>query len=410
MNDDINMLVPDSWVCSDQTIKVLGVGGGGCNAVDYMYRHKFEGCSFLVCNTDMQALSKCAVPNKIQLGNGLGAGTSASKGRNSAIESLDLIKSKILDGKTNMLFITAGMGGGTGTGATPVIAKMAKDADILTVGVVTLPFKSEGSAVFSRAIDGIHELEMNVDCLILINNEKLYKYYGDELIQNAFPKTDEVLATAVRGIVELIKKHGIINIDFQDLQNMLRNSGMALMGIGVGNGENRIQDAIKKAFDSPLLSDFDLTTAKNVLLNITAGNNEHGLKMNQHEEINKIIAETTGNANKFKSGLHWDDEITDDTIKITAIATGFSFSNLLGQDIDMGTIIQINSDYRCDDEGAIHNESVPSSSYSGHIGFNTSENKARYDYHPEKPPVMLNDDARIIEELETIPAIRRIQK
>ena len=212
MPEDNIIIAPKDWPTADSIIKVLGVGGGGCNAVNYMYNRQIQGCSFVVCNTDAQALGRCNVPLKIQLGLGLGAGTNPTKGRNAALESQDEIASKILDPNTKMLFITAGMGGGTGTGATPVIAKMAKDQGILTVGVVTLPFRNEGREVLARAIDGIHELEKNVDSLIIINNEKLYQYFGDELIQNAFPKADEVLATAVRSIIEIIKKPGYINV------------------------------------------------------------------------------------------------------------------------------------------------------------------------------------------------------
>ena len=199
-----NMVTPSDWVPVDSIIKVIGVGGGGCNAVDYMYRQKIEGCTFIVCNTDSQALDNTDVPVKIQLGTGLGAGCDPTKGRNAALDSQDIIKEKVLE-NTEMLFITAGMGGGTGTGAAPVIASMAKKKGILTVGVVTIPFKNEGGEAMSKAIDGINELEKNVDSLLIINNEKLYDFYGDMLIQDAFPKADEVLATAVRGITEIIE-------------------------------------------------------------------------------------------------------------------------------------------------------------------------------------------------------------
>ena len=201
-------IVDMSWVPENSMIKVIGVGGGGCNAVNYMYKQKIQGCNFIVCNTDSQALQKSEVPTKIQLGEGLGAGTNPTKGRNAALESQDLIAENVLDNGTQMLFITAGMGGGTGTGASPVIAKMAKDRGILTVAVVTLPFKNEGDDFLSKAVDGIHELEKNVDSLLIINNEKLYEHFGNQLVQEAFPRADEVLATAVRGIIEIITKAG----------------------------------------------------------------------------------------------------------------------------------------------------------------------------------------------------------
>ena len=409
MTEDNIMIAPVDWPTSDAIIKVLGVGGGGCNAVHYMYRKNIQGCSFVVCNTDAQALGRSDVPVKVQMGKGLGAGTNPTKGRNAAIESQDEIALKVLDDNTKMLFITAGMGGGTGTGATPVIAKLAKDKGILTVAVVTLPFRNEGREVLSRAVDGIHELEKNVDSLIIINNEKLYEFFGDHLIQDAFPKADEVLATAVRGIIEIIKKPGYINVDFEDIQTMMRGSGMALMGCGTGSGPNRIDDAIKQAFESPLLNDFDLKTAKNVLINITSGNNEKGLTMNDLSQINEKIASYTGGANNFKHGLIWDDDPEiGDTIHITAIATGFRINAVLGPDVDAGTIISIPADYVFDKSGGKSGE-IPLDTTS-HIGFNTAANKSRFKYDPENPPVLLTGEESKLNELEITPAIRRIQK
>ena len=409
MTEDNIMIAPVDWPTSDAIIKVLGVGGGGCNAVNYMYRKNIQGWSFVVCNTDAQALGRSDVPVKVQMGKGLGAGTNPTKGRNAAIESQDEIALKVLDDNTKMLFITAGMGGGTGTGATPVIAKLAKDKGILTVAVVTLPFRNEGREVLSRAVDGIHELEKNVDSLIIINNEKLYEFFGDHLIQDAFPKADEVLATAVRGIIEIIKKPGYINVDFEDIQTMMRGSGMALMGCGTGSGPNRIDDAIKQAFESPLLNDFDLKTAKNVLINITSGNNEKGLTMNDLSQINEKIASYTGGANNFKHGLIWDDDPEiGDTIHITAIATGFRINAVLGPDVDAGTIISIPADYVFDKSGGKSGE-IPLDTTS-HIGFNTAANKSRFKYDPENPPVLLTGEESKLNELEITPAIRRIQK
>lgn len=412
MNDDNILIAPVNWATSDSIIKVMGVGGGGCNAVDYMYRQKIQGCSFVVCNTDAQALARCSVPEKIQLGKGLGAGTNPIKGRNAAIEAQDVIAEKVLDINTKMLFITAGMGGGTGTGATPAIAKLAKDKGILTVGVVTLPFKNEGREVLSRAVDGIHELEKNVDSLIVINNEKLYEHFGNELIQDAFPKADEVLATAVKGIIEIIKKPGYINVDFEDVQTMMRGSGMALMGCGSGSGENRIKDAVKECFESPLLNDFDLKTAKNVLVNITAGNNDKGLKMNELNAINELISEYTGGANNFKHGLIWDaDPEIGDTIKITAIATGFQFNAVLGPQAELGTIIPIDIHYVFDRNGAETFQSEPAAGENAsHIGFNTTNTKTTYNYNPEHKPALLVAEEGEIAKLETTPAIRRSQK
>ncbi len=256
------MVVPSDWAEQNELIKVIGVGGGGVNAVTYMYNQKIQGCTFIVCNTDSQSLEESAVPMKIQLGAGRGAGTDPTKGRNFALEAQDEISTKVLGDKTEMLFITAGMGGGTGTGAAPVIAKMAHDKKILTVAVVTLPSKNDQSGSMTRAIDGIHELQQNVDSLLLINNEKIYEYFGDMLIQEAFPKTDEILATAVRAVVDIISTKGYMNVDFEDVKKMMHDSGMAMMGCGSGSGPNRIQDAIKQALESPQLNECDHNPAK----------------------------------------------------------------------------------------------------------------------------------------------------
>lgn len=406
-----NFIAPYNWHESDDIIKVIGVGGGGCNAVTYMYNQKITGCSFVVCNTDSQALQRSSVPLKIQMGAGLGAGTNPIKGRNAALESQDAIEKKVINGNTQMLFITAGMGGGTGTGAAPVIAKMAKEKGILTVAVVTLPFLNEGKEARARAIDGIHELEKNVDSLLIINNEKLYEFFGDQLIQDAFPKADEVLSTAVRGIIEIIRKPGYINVDFEDVKTMMKGSGMALMGCGTGKGENRIEDAVREAFESPLLNDFDLKTAKNVLINITAGHNEKGLKMNDLNLINEKINEYTGGANNFKRGLIWDDDpAIEDAIHITAIATGFKFNTLIGPDINLGNYIQIDKDYRYDRNELFKKEGLSLSFTDNQIiGFNNKENIRNFHFDPDKKPCLLSDDGEKISELENTPAIRRIK-
>ena len=211
MTDYIGGVLPTDWIPENSMIKVIGVGGGGCNAVTYMYNQKIQGCNFIVCNTDSQALAKSNVPIKVAIGDGLGAGTDPSKARKAATESQDIIAEKVLDSGTKMLFITAGLGGGTGTGASPVIAKMAKDRGILTVAVVTIPFEEEGRLALAKASDGIHELERNVDSLLIINNQKLYEFFGNMLLQQAWPKADEVVATAVKGIIEIITKPGYIN-------------------------------------------------------------------------------------------------------------------------------------------------------------------------------------------------------
>ncbi|MBQ1618770.1 MAG: cell division protein FtsZ [Bacteroidales bacterium] len=404
---------PADWVADDTTIKVLGVGGGGCNAVNYMYEQGIKGCSFVVCNTDSMHLQRCSVPCKIQLGRGLGAGTNPTKGRNAALDSQEEIADKVLGGKTQMLFITAGMGGGTGTGATPVIAKMAKDKGILTVAVVTIPFLNEGNRALSRAIDGIHELEKNVDSLIIINNEKLYEFFGDQLIHDAFPKADQVLATAVRGIIEIIKKRGYINVDFEDVKTLMKDSGMALMGAGTGSGPNRIEEAVKEAFESPLLNDFDLKSAKNVLVNITGGKNEKGLTMNDLQEINKKIDEYTGGANKFKSGLIWDDDPEiGDTIHITSIVTGLRFSDVIDESVkNADNYIMIDKHFVFDKGELASGEGITlQGDGSSHIGFSSKDNERAFHYDPDNRPVLLVSEGQDISALENEPAIRRKPK
>lgn len=405
-----NLITPDDWVPVDSIIKVIGVGGGGCNAVDYMFSQKIEGCTFIVCNTDSQALDNSDVPVKIQLGSGLGAGCDPTKGRNAALDSQDIIAEKVLN-NTEMLFITAGMGGGTGTGAAPVIASMAKKKGILTVGVVTLPFKSEGNESMSKAIDGINELEKNVDSLLIINNEKLYDFYGDLLLQEAFPKADEVLATAVSGITEIIKNRGHINVDFNDIRTMMRNSGMALMGCGSGTGENRIEDAVRSALESPLLNDFDLTTAKNVLLNITVARSDQGMKMKQLEEVNKLVNEYTGNANNFKSGIVFNDDPNfGDTVRITVIATGFKMSMISEiNNGEMGNYILIDNNFTykrntpLTDEEGIELPEVRTLK----IGYNKNDVRKKISFEDGRKPVLLVGEGTDRSELEHTAAIRR---
>ena len=410
MYDLDSNIVPNDWNSENAIIKVVGVGGGGCNAVNYMYRQNIQGCSFIVCNTDAQALQTSEVPVKIQLGqNGLGAGTDPTAGRNAALEAQDEIARKVLDCGTQMLFITAGMGGGTGTGASPVIAKMAKDRGILTVAVVTIPFKNEGNESQSKAVDGIHELEKNVDALLIINNEKLYQFFGDTLIQEAFPKADEVLATAVRGVIEVISRHGYINVDFQDVCKMMRNSGMALMGSGEGTGPNRLQDAVRGAFESPLLNDFDLKTAKNVLINITTGNNEQGAKMSDLEKIDDMITEYTGDANHFKKGIIWEDDPEfGDRVRITAIVTGFQMDlGGLGLNKDLGNLVIIDEAFEWETSGHGEEVSLPSGTDTIKIGYNNSDNAKYYNFASEKKPVLCIAPGEKKADLENIPAIRR---
>ena len=403
-----DMIVPTDWTDENSIIKVIGVGGGGFIAVNYLFTQKVQGCCFIVCNTDAQALSKCNVPLKIQLGAGLGAGCDPTKGRNAAIESEEKI-ARILENNTKMVFITAGMGGGTGTGASPVIANMAKTRGILTVGVVTIPFKNEGADKYAKAMDGINELEKNVDSLLLINNEKLYEF-GTMLSHEAFPKSDEVLATAVKGITEIISKSGYINVDFADVKAMMRNSGIALMGCGTGTGENRIEDAVKGALESPLLNDYNLKTAKNVLVNITGGKNERGLYINDLKEINRMISEYTGNANNFKSGLVWEEDPEwGDKVSITVIATGFKKD--IPSMLNPGNIIMIDSDFKYDKSQASAVLELDDESDSpAKIGYNSSDNAPIFSFDENSRPVLDVQPGQSLGELEETPSIRRITK
>ena len=419
MGDMIDDLIDIIETCPTMTpiqsmIKVIGVGGGGCNAVNYMFREKVEGCSFIVCNTDRQALDGSPVPVKIHIGdNALGAGTDPAKGRKAALEAHDQIEKVVLGEDTQMLFITAGMGGGTGTGAAPIIAKMAKDKGVLTVGVVTLPFENEGENAMSRAIDGIHELVKNVDSLLIINNEKLYDFFGSHLVHEAFPKADEVLSTAVKGITEIISRPGYINVDFEDIKTMMRNSGMALMGCGTGTGKNRIEDAVKGALQSPLLNDFDLKTAKSLLINITCGKNDKGLTMDDLSEINHKISEYTGNVKKFKTGLVWmtDPEIGD-KIQITAIATGFKVNDLRKiARTDLGNMILIGKDFKFERQPLSEPEDeINLTGKVKIIGYNTSDNVKRFHFDPDKKPSLAVEHGQNIAELERVPAIKRADR
>ena len=306
-------------------IKVMGIGGGGSNAVNYMFEHGIKGVDFVICNTDVQALEASPVPIKIQLGidltEGLGAGSNPDIGRRAAEESADRI-TELLDANTKMLFITAGMGGGTGTGAAPVIAEIAREKGILTVGVVTIPFSTEGGYRKQYADEGIAELKKYVDTLLVINNEKLIEVYGDLSFTAAFAKANEVLNTATKGIAEIISQHLLVNIDLNDARNVLQNSGTAVMGQAKVEGENRAIEAVIEALDSPLLNDNDITGAQQVLLKIVTGGGEGEIKMSELAKIKNKIQEAAGRNVNIIEGLGIDPELGM-AISVTVIATGF---------------------------------------------------------------------------------------
>jgi cell division protein FtsZ len=319
--DNISFDMPKS---QSNAIKVIGVGGGGSNAVNYMFQQNTKGVDYVICNTDAQALDNSPIPNKIQLGasltSGLGAGANPEIGEESAKESLQEIQ-EMLTSHTKMVFITAGMGGGTGTGAAPIIAKIAKDLDILTVGIVTMPFQFEGRRRTEQAQKGIDELRQNVDSLIVINNNKLREVYGNLGFKAGFSKADEVLTTASRGIAEVITHHYKQNIDLHDAKTVLSNSGTAIMGSSKESGANRAKNAIVKALDSPLLNDNKITGAKNVLLLIVSGEEE--VTLDEIGEINDFIQVEAGYDANIIMGVG-EDEALGDAIAVTVVATGFT--------------------------------------------------------------------------------------
>ena len=306
-------------------IKVMGIGGGGSNAVNYMFENGINGVDFVICNTDAQALDASPVPIKIQLGidltEGLGAGSNPEVGRRAAEESADRI-TELLDANTKMLFITAGMGGGTGTGAAPVIAEIAQEKDILTVGVVTVPFATEGGYRRQYADEGIAELKKYVDTLLVIDNEKLIEVYGDLTFTAAFAKANEVLNTATKGIAEVISQHLIVNIDLNDARKVLENSGTAVMGQAKVEGENRAIEAVIDALDSPLLNDNDITGAQQVLLKIVTGDGEGEIKMSELAKIKNKIQDAAGRNVNIIEGIGIDPDLGM-AISVTVIATGF---------------------------------------------------------------------------------------
>ena len=330
-------IIPDDWIEKGNIIKVIGVGGGGTNAVSYMYEQRMEHIDYVVCNTDFQHLSTSPVPQKLQLGGvitkGLGAGTDYLVGKKAATESIDDINN-LLTGTNEMVFVTCGMGGGTGTGAAPVIAEAAKSKGLLTVAVVTIPFRDEGPDAMYRATEGIRELSRHVDSLLIIDNQRLYDVYPDLKFFDALNKANEVLATAVKSITDIITCLGVINVDFADVRRIMKDSGMAFMGIGVGDGTNRAHDAVEAALTSPLMSNCDITKANKALVNITASE----LRVEEKQQIMDYVNSATGGASNFKCGVVRDDSLGE-KISVTIVATGYEMTDLPQVDID-----QINRD------------------------------------------------------------------
>jgi len=313
-------------------IKVIGVGGGGGNAVNHMYKEGIHDVTFVLCNTDNQALAESPVPIKLQLGRsiteGLGAGNRPERASAAAEESIEDIKTLLSDG-TKMVFITAGMGGGTGTGAAPVIAKTAKEMDILTVGIVTIPFLFEGEKKIIQALDGVEQISKHVDALLVINNERLREIYSDLTFMNAFGKADDTLSIAAKSIAEIITMRGKVNLDFADVNTILKNGGVAIMSTGLGEGENRVSKAIEDALHSPLLNNNDIFNAKKVLLNVSFCEQSE-LMMEEMNEVHEFMS-------KFDKGVEviWGvavDDALENKVKITVLATGFGMTNIPGMD------------------------------------------------------------------------------
>ena len=310
-------------------IKVIGVGGGGGNAVNHMYREGIHDVTFLVCNTDRQALEDSPIPDRLQLGDeGLGAGTNPIKGRTEAENSIEQIRAKLSDG-TKMVFITAGMGGGTGTGAGTIVAKVSKEMDILTVGIVTIPFIFEGAKKIDQALDGVEEMAKNVDALLVINNERLREIYPSLGVLDAFGKADDTLSIAARSIAEIITEHGIINVDFQDVKNVLKEGGVAIMSTGYGEGEGRLRKAIEDALNSPLLNDNDIYNSKKILLSIKISDDKDEktkFTMEEMNEVHEFMGKITGDY-ESKFGLSVDPELGE-KVKVTILATGFGMKDI----------------------------------------------------------------------------------
>ena len=318
-------------------IKVIGVGGGGSNAVNYMNSIGIRNVEFIICNTDIQALYSSNVNNQLQIGmeltKGLGAGANPSKGREAALESSHEIRELLRNDGTKMLFITAGMGGGTGTGAAPIIAQIAKELDILTVGIVTLPFEFEGKAKMEKALSGVEELKKGCDSVITILNQRLIEIYGDLSQSKAFEKADDIIATSAKCIAEIVTVPGQINVDFEDVKTVMKDAGTSVLGSAEASGDNRAKEAIENAINSPLLNDRDIEGAQRILLNIVSGGGDNELSTIELNTITKLVNESSSENVEIIFGTAIDGEL-DDKVRVTIIATGFNLKEIIKDDID----------------------------------------------------------------------------
>ncbi len=385
-------------------IKVVGVGGGGGNAVTHMYNEGIHDVTYVLCNTDSKALSDSPVPTKLQMGEGLGAGNKPEVGRKAAQDSIDQIKQLFADG-TRMAFITAGMGGGTGTGAAPIVAQCAREMDILTVGIVTIPFRFEGHKKIDQALDGVEEMSKHVDALLVINNERLREIYPDLTVLNGFAKADDTLSIAAKSIAEIITMRGLINLDFQDVTTVLKDGGVAIMSTGYGEGENRVTKAFNEALHSPLLNKNDVFNSKKVLfyINFSRGNDSDQLTMEEMNEVTEFMSKFDQDTVEVKWGLGTDDSLGT-KVKITLLASGFGLQNVPLMDGQLG-----GRSLREPDEDRLRREEEEEEKATRRLNYYNEDDKK-----PSKPrryvyiftdDVLDNDD--VISMVESTPTVER---
>ena len=389
-------------------IKVIGVGGGGGNAVNHMYREGIHDVSFVLCNTDNQALNNSPVPVHLQLGKeGLGAGNRPEKARAAAEETIDDIKNILNDG-TRMAFITAGMGGGTGTGAAPVIARVSKELDILTVGIVTIPFRFEGARKIDQALDGVEEMAKHVDALLVVNNERLREIYPDLTLLDAFGKADDTLSVAAKSIAEIITYEGYMNLDFNDVKTILQNGGVAIMSTGYGEGEGRVKKAIDDALNSPLLNDNDIFKSKKILLSLGFSNEKDKNSALMMEEMNEV----TDFMSRFDSDYETKWGVTIDPelgqkVKITILATGFGIEDVDGMNSHLKKHTQEEADRMAQEEERRAEREERRSHYYGNIGKN-NQYKRRPHIFLFRPEDLANED--VILAVENTPTYKRTRQ
>lgn len=392
---------------SNSIIKVIGVGGGGGNAVNHMYREGIHDVSFVLCNTDAQALNDSPVPVHLQLGKeGLGAGNRPERARQAAMESIEDIK-RMLDDGTKMAFITAGMGGGTGTGAAPVIAQVSKEMGILTVGIVTIPFKFEGAKKIDQALDGVEEMAKHVDALLVINNERLRQVYPNLTLIDAFGKADDTLSVAAKSIAEIITIHGLINLDFNDVKTILKDGGVAIMSTGYGEGEGRVGNAIKDALNSPLLNDNDVYKSKKILLSIAFSNEKkenQGLMMEEMSDVSDFMAKFGQNF-EYKWGVAVDPDLGK-KVKVTILATGFGIKDVEPKEHRARRTIE-ESKRIAEEEDKEAERTRRRDEYYGHDK-NSAINKRRANIYIFGPDDIDNDD--VILTIENTPTYNRTRQ